>query len=657
MALKIRCPHCRAVLLAQDHTVAEQKLCPVCAQQFTVPIPYREPDPARPDVASRCPACDQPVAPGTSICKRCLIDITTQERLPLRQRLRYISPQRLGVLAGALCLTALAGFVAVHTWLLPALRTPIEAPPEPAPHELQAAALALADRLLAAATPAELQEAHDAALRGGTGVPAAVSLALDRSLREPTTLQLQRNQRAAIDVLTTTGDSVFIETLTRCAAQPALHDAALHARSRLGDAATLDELQSGWEAALRRQIFLEGLQRNGFLTQVAAADAALRSAREQAAEYAESLKRLAQFPDAPVIDRLADTFWSSWAWLGQGRGQRVAEALFQIAQPPQQDGLGGERVREEVRGARRTLDLAAGRAPPTARAVVALVLAQCAPQYRSARQRAIDGAAAGLSSAAATDQQRITWALAELEGRPFGRTTGSSHPADVRPQDVADALAWAGERTRSSSPQGARPAAAAGGGGSRLAPPPSERRVVTPRRQLERDLLIDLRGDWPAVAAGLQRWRKAGLGFTPRVAELLSPRQRSPHLPALAAAMLLAVENDAPDAAAALVLWREAADQPAWVRGLAHTALSALEARRGRLESTWPAGLDARLVDELPADAPAWSFLRDVIAAGGPPLLQRLKDASPASLPEPLRTKMLRMTEPLGPRGPKESTR
>ena len=95
MPLKIRCPHCHRVLVAEDAASGQQKLCPACKQPFMVPraedlprLPSRD---APPPERRKCPRCGTEVGPSTRYCPQCPTDLRTGKILPWSQRIQYIS--------------------------------------------------------------------------------------------------------------------------------------------------------------------------------------------------------------------------------------------------------------------------------------------------------------------------------------------------------------------------------------------------------------------------------------------------------------------------------------------------------------------------------------------------------------------------------------
>lgn len=637
MPLKIRCPHCQKVLRAEDQTAGEQRACPVCGQVFTVPIPCHEPEPPHVDVARVCPRCAHPVAPGTSFCPRCLTDLASGQRLPLRRRLRLF-PVRTWAnwgLAGAAAL--LAAFVAA-TLLRHQVAGPSVSKVLPKPGRgAEVPTTTLAARLLDADDPHAIASAFDALAERGDSAYPAVAHELERSLAAGS--MRAENQRAAIDLLVRSGEPRWLPLLEQAYERPALREAALHGRARLGDSRVLDVLHAGWAERLRRQLFFERLVEVTDRRADAAVNELGAYLRWQTARYADSLRRLATHPADGVIERLAGDYWDSWCWLGQRRAEAFGQALFEIAQPPVGHSLSFEDVKEEVRGARRALDRSAAGAPGSTAAAIGLVLAQCAPQYRSARERIVAKMARQLPDAAPEDQQRITWALARLTQRAFGQTTEHSHPLDVTPADVQAALAWVGYGSRG-QPQPA-------GSGSFRTPPVLVRRIVTPERQLEQELLAAMHAGWREALDAATRWTAAELGCTPRVRALLHPGRRELCYPAIMGAMVICAESRAGDLAPQLELWRSAGDQPRWLRSLAFTALAAIQPPGPGDPGGWPVGLEPELADELDAAPPGWEPFRRVLAAGGKAMEQRLSGPAGAQLPARLRARLIAVTRPM----------
>jgi hypothetical protein len=165
-------------------------------------------------------------------------------------------------------------------------------------------------------------------------------------------------------------------------------------------------------------------------------------------------------------------------------------------------------------------------------------------------------------------------------------------------------------------------------------------RVTTASRLLEQDLINEMHGDWTAAAKALAGWHAAGLGATPRVRALLSPAQRQPDYPALATALVIAAETNDTTVRPQLDLWREAAEQPAWVRALAYAVAGSFDARSGRWDSGWPAGWD--LGDPTVIESgPGWDVFGNVLVAGGQNMLDRLAKSPPSTLSPAVKAKLL----------------
>ena len=99
-------------------------------------------------------------------------------------------------------------------------------------------------------------------------------------------------------------------------------------------------------------------------------------------------------------------------------------------------------------------------------------------------------------------------------------------------------------------------------------------------------------------------------------------------------------------------MWREAADQPAWVRALAYTVLGSFDARSKHWESGWPAGLDLGNPAALETEFPVWKHFGRVLAAGGPEMLKRLREFKPAPLSAEVRSKLLEAARQAADRRP-----
>jgi hypothetical protein len=199
----------------------------------------------------------------------------------------------------------------------------------------------------------------------------------------------------------------------------------------------------------------------------------------------------------------------------------------------------------------------------------------------------------------------------------------------VTAAEIADAEQWA------------RPGTAPVLEGPYPMPPALTYRVLTAGRQLEQELLRALQAGWSPALPALERWLAGGLGCTPRIHALLSPGQRQPDYPAVAAALVIAAVRDDEALRPQLELWRGAADQPPWLRALAYTVLGRFDARTGRWPSGWPAGLDVGDTGLLDRGAPGWDHFGRVLVAGGAVMRQRLVDESKETLPAEIRSRLL----------------
>jgi hypothetical protein len=643
MPLKIRCPHCHRTLFAEDDTVGQPKLCPACGKAFTVPIPVHE-GPPPVEVGGKCPKCGATIAPGTTYCPQCYWDVTADKRLPLGRRLQFVSVRTWTLLGLGTIAIAILALVGAHVYRSRARQhqqvagTPMAArtPEHPGAEWVK--------RLLEAPSAAERSEAFNELLRiGPDGLP-TLARALE-GMSVDAEGELARNRRTAVKLLARGGDTRWLPLLGKLQNENALRETVLRARAMLGDGEVADALIGLWLAGLRRQMFFTRITELTPSSTSAANEAIVRRTQEETEGCAEALRVLGESSAATIIDRTLPTYWDSWAWLGQQRGEVFATELFELAKPPKQHNL---EFKLRVRAARTTLDQAAQRASPAARAASGIVLAHCAPQYRSARQRIIATLVTVLAECEPRAQQQITWALARLTSRPFGGLTEKRNPSDFGRQAVQDVLGWA-RSGRIGDPGTLQSASTA-----YPTPPKLIRRVVTPGRQLEHDLLREFASGWDALDEALDRWLAADLGCTPRVARLLDPGQRNPNHPALAAAMIVAAEYQAHHLRPQLALWWEAVDQPAWVRGFAYTTLGALDAHQARADTTWPSELTAELLGEPETQRPGWELWGRLLAAGGPRLPTQLRDGA-RSLSPAMRARLMQAAEEAArrrPRGP-----
>lgn len=637
MPLKIRCPHCQKVLIAEDAVAGQVKRCPACGAAFNVPLP-RDVIAAEPQARNdgpTCPRCGAEVGPTATLCRKCHTDLRTGKRLPLRQRLQMKSWRfwmATGLITVGLTVAILTSVQLYRTWsrTAPAATTtqPIKI--------VQTPAAELAHDLLAGPTPADRAAAQAALGLRPKDIGDALAQEITHALAHPADVPGgDATLRAAIELLAQAVPAneaqrqAWHAVLQQCTALPALHDAAMRARGLLGDVTALEDLATLWLAQIRRELFLEAVADTAQRRDDPATRQVLIDARQTAADTGAGLRALAFQFEQPVFERLVGAYWDSWAWLGQTHGDGLARAIFDLARPEQRSL---EFNPQDIRQPRDVLIGVGATAPPVTRAAAAEILSICAPQYRSAVRTICESLRPALADADPLTQQRLVWTLAQLIGRTFGNIS-DHHPRDVTATEIAAALAWAG------APAGTLPAAAYPG------PPRLTNDASAGAYDDESKLLADLHGGWEAAAAATERWLAAGLGLTPELRAILDPGQRTPDYPALAAAFVLAAELDATSVRPELELWHEAQDQPAWVRALAYTVLGGLDARGGAWNSGWPANLklDARDVDE--PETPSLNAFARVIAAGGPTAIARLRDFRPRPLSSEMHATLLQAAQ------------
>jgi hypothetical protein len=594
---------------------------------FSVPLPRAatELSPQPMTALPHCPNCGTELPVTAEHCYRCHTDLQTGQRLPWRQRLQMLSGRGrllLGLSGAVLIVAALVSVQLYRTWTQPARQSFTPVTPKQIP------GAQLATRLLGARDAGERKEALDALLgieqRAAPAVAAALQAATPAA---PVDREVRKNILAAFELLTRHAEAYpearaeWCDTLARYSTDETLNYYALCGRARLGDARVLDELTALWRDRLKRQLLLTRLVEMSH----APADASITTrAAADVDRLEDGLRSLARAAETPVIERCAEAYWESWSWLGQGRGERFAEHVFALAKPARAEL---EFKPEDVRAARDLLKRAAGRGTPAARAAAGLILTQSAPQYQTLSRTIGESLGGLLVDATPTDRQRLTYTITRLRGNLFG-SVPSEHPLDITAAEIAAALRWA-------RPDGSAPSKAV----DYPAPPSLVYRVTTASRLLEQDLLGELHGDWASAARALESWRAAGLGATPRVRALLSPGQRAPDYPALAAALVLVAEANDTAARPLLELWREASDQPAWVRAAAYAVLGSFDARIGRWDSRWPAGWDLGDPDLIEA-GPGWNVFGRVLAAGGKNMLDRLTNSAPSTLSAAIKTKL-----------------
>lgn len=657
MALKIRCPHCRKILLAEDWTAGEGRFCPGCGKGFTVPLPRRaaERETTTPTIALgvTCARCTAQLAPGTVVCRHCLSDPHTGQRLPLRQRMRHVSKRFWGTLAASLAFLGLAGYATAYLVHLnqrsESAPTPMTAKPSTGVDWSASVAELLKSTTAATRAPMRrklMLNAVECAPRVAEALEAAVQ---DGMRANEQTL---RSRRAAIDILGETHDARWIPVLRRCQEDPGLREAAIRARAQVGDAAVAADATDLWLARLRETAFTDRAAElvrcddptaRVALAQNAHWNDASRRRRETQASLTSALRHLG----LSAVDRAAPNYWTTWGWLGQQRGEFLAAAVFDLARPESTATIAGtEDAVAQQRAARRVLEqVAQATRSYSTKCAVLLTLAQCVPQYQSLRERLLDNVITGLSEPDAQVQQRIVWTLAKVIGRSFGAVSSSTHPAFIDADGVDAVAAWARDVGKLNAP-----AAPFGAADRRRPPLELARRVLTAERQREAELLPAFEGDSTSALAAVKSWSADGLGFTPRIAALLDPGRRAPNIPGLLAAFAIAAEGrnrnlDDPALAPAaidrsLTIWRDAHDQPATVRFAAGTALAALHAAAGMMDDNWPGAVPLR--EDEPLDSATIEILARIVAAGGPKLIARADDAKMTGIPAAIRPALVR---------------
>ena len=634
MSFRVRCPHCKATLTAADQQAGLPGHCSECGKKFIMPLPVSEAGAIRATVATRCVRCRADLAPGTTICPRCSTDQATGHRVSLTRRLARTSFRTWTIAGATLLLAGLAGWIGVETWRN-LKRAPVaSAPPPPASQPSSGSAV---QQLFAAKSTAARNDAVHAltALGADAAEPLLARLAkLSPGERDPQTIF---NVTRAIELLANLGSSAgpsAVGVLRDLQRNPPLRIEAIRAGAMLGDAAVSADAAAEWIDLTRKRLYYERLAR---LTPAEAADAdraMLARTAEAADRLADGLHALAQSPESTVVGTLLESLFPSWSWLGQERDERYGAAVWEASKPPRDADAD---FRHRVRAARRVLDRTSQTASAGARAAAGIVLAASGPQYETLRREIVQALAGQLSDCPPLDQQRVTWALARLAGQRFGDVTGSSAPQDVERTAVLAALEWVRSNGLANPPplRTARE--------SYPPPPLPMLRVVTAERQLEEALLREIDSGWAQAEQASDRWVRAGLGLTPRLGERLDPAQREPKLFAVTAAIVIAAESGAVAGRTRLDLWAKSADQPAWLRGFAGTALAALDARGGRVAAGWPGELSAGDL-EFTAERPSARLWGRLIGAGGPTLVERLRKERRA-LPAPLRDTLLKAAE------------
>lgn len=634
MPLKFRCPHCRRVLIAEDDVVGQRKLCPSCNRAFDVPL-HLPSAPAAQVTTRKCPHCAAEIGLTVEFCYRCHRDLASGRKLPWKSRVRLLTWRFwLIVFSGSVAIFCVA--VGVRVYLIRARVAPATSARAASAESFDPA---LAARLLDANSVAERAAALQA-LRGyeARAVPAVVE-ALRASLGQPATPQRQRNRLAAIDLVARQGESQqaaatpWIELLERCTAEPDLRIAAVRARAVLGDARVTAELSALWLDDIRRLLLLTALDRLA-PERESGLNAILQQTRDAVGRAEAGLRRLARDDSNPVFEHLVDAYWQSWSWLGQERGSGFAEAFFDLVRT-EESTL--EFAPTDVRGPRDILRRIAERGRPGARAAAGLILRERAPQYRTLSERIGVSLGGLLHDANPVDQQRLTFAIGLLRHKLFGAAPRQD-PYAVTPLEIAAAQQWV------------RPAAPVKLADSYPSAPTLVYRATTGERLLERDLLTQLEAGWGPARIALGRWLSTDLGLTPRLAVYLHPGSRQPNYAALAAALVVVADRNEQALRPQLELWRDAADQPTWLRALAYTVLGSFDARNGLTTSGWPAGLNLGDIRALDAGTPGWDHLAYVLVAGGPAMQRRLTEFQPPPLSPEVQRRLLEATRRLSER-------
>lgn len=634
-ALRVKCPHCREILEIGEERFGAPSTCPACGGAFKVPLPPRIPAAPRrslrtSNVASACPRCKADLAPGTAVCPNCLTQVATGKRLPLRQRIK-----RLSVRTWMTALLALVGGVVIVAGIIE-WRGRLRPRPnldsigaDKQPGELPERAVVRA--LFAARDGAARRAAYDELLRLGGAAHEALAAALRVTDRPAADAEITRSTAAALDLLGRSGESRYLNVVQPLVSAEPLKDAVLRARGMLGDAGVAAAVVGRWSEQLRRRLFLDRL---AALTGTRnPAFAAMRDrAQREAEDWAGAVRRLAASSNSRVVEYMLDGDWNSWGWLGQSRDERYIGELWDAARPSNDQDL---RQEARIRALRDVLDRSADHGSLSRCAAAGLVLGQCVPQDQALRKDAVNRIASRIPGSTPLEQQRGAWALGRLAGQNIAGITANSSPSDLAATDIAIVVGWAG-----SVGIGETSGFLVSDAAAYPRPPIVERRIITPTRQHEAALLDDLARDWPSALRAVTEWQGTELGFTPRLAALLDPRQHDPRYPALAGAMCLSVALDARNTRESLRRWAESRAQPGWVRGLAYTALAGLAARGGDSTPGWPGGLTEEMLGDLDLGPPGLAAWAELLALGGDSMLNKLRTEELA-IPEAIRARLI----------------
>ncbi|QOJ13473.1 MAG: hypothetical protein HRU75_01930 [Planctomycetia bacterium] len=625
MALKIRCPHCNGILLAEDWTAGEGRNCPRCGRGFTVPLPATAAPAERAATAVSgvtCARCRAALAPGTRQCRHCLSDPTTGARLPMGRRLRLLSAKFWFGLSLAAVAMMIAGFL-----IVPALR---RAPPEvvssepipPPTVDAEGHTRALVQRVLTArdapTREAAARELQRAGVVGHAAIASAMSEALSGGAPDPRSL---RGMLGLVAILSNEPSAAGRPALAAAARNPALRDAALRALVRSGDTDAVAPAVEQWLIHVKQLLAAE---RGSALIGDEFAQSAIAEARRRSNEWLAALRTQ---PDAVIAEALRH-YWTTLGWLGQPATEGVGRAIFDLARPSAPAGASAADVVSGIRAARRALEgAAAAPAATDVRAAVLLILAQNVPQYRSLHERLLTELLPGLLDRDPLVRRRVVWTIARVGGPVLGSGARAPHPQMVDEEAVRATTEWA-VGLGLLSPGGDRSRGGAASDEAPLTDPTLAlaRRVVTPRRQLEHALLSGLHGEPGSAVAALRRWRSERIGYSPRAAALLDAARSGVSPAARLAAALLAAEDGSPGAESSLETLRANAGGERLPGFAADAALAVLRARRGDTLRDWPD--NSRLLEADLRDPAIVELLGGILALGGPPLRARLVEGA-----------------------------
>lgn len=635
MPLRVRCPHCQASLTAADDQAGLAAFCSECGGSFRMPMPESVQAVEAISITSDCPRCRAEIAPGTHVCPRCAFDLNLRRRQPLSQRMMRWGLKGWVIAAASFAVIAISVWIGLEVYRIQRPANPpvtvVEVPAtQPQLHDLMPAV----QRLFAASNSVDRKRALTALNSFGSEAVTPLLEIIRTGKTGRGAKQQTLNTRAALAFVAQHGSTVALDSLRKLQQQPALRINALNARGLLNDASATNEIVSSWCDLTRRRLFFEQLSKVAPPLVEGADRAMVSSAQQSADQLAESLRVLGAANESTVVPQLLDRYFLSWQWLGQDRAERFAAEVWDAAKPPRDSD---HDFKHRVRSARRVLDRTARNVSPAACAAAALVLVQCGPQYESLRKEIAASLSAKLDSCSATDQQQVVWALASLENRRFGEFSAQSAP-----QDATSEIIRAVSNSASSSPRPANGSKAQ----TAPAPPLPVFRVVTAKRQLEESLLPQMAKNWEAAERATDCWIASDVGLTPRLARRLDPAEKNPNPVSLGCAIAIAARTNDALARKNLSVWANAADQPAWVRASAVTAMAAMDSRAGRDISDWPQKIDVSVfgTSDVGNDAPSVAYWGLLIDAGGMPLKAQLR-ATGSAIPVRVRDTLLRAAE------------